>query len=96
MALERPLQVPAARGTTGPPRSLKRCVAALAGAGLGLLGMGSFAVPYLVAEEKEVLRKHVTPEAIKAVLKGLDYPRRRSRPTTARGAPAAARRIRSP
>ncbi|AGA28209.1 prenyltransferase/squalene oxidase repeat-containing protein [Singulisphaera acidiphila] len=57
---------------------LKSCGAApLAGAGLGLLGCGLGFGPLvarsLLADEKEVLPKHVTPEALRAVTKGLDY-----------------------
>ena len=40
---------------------------------LGLCGAAPFAARRAVGQVKEVLPKHVTPEALKAVTKGLDY-----------------------
>src|SRR6476646_5759774 len=41
--------------------------------GVGLLGLGPITARNAVAQDKEVLPKHVTPEALRAVTKGLDY-----------------------
>jgi hypothetical protein len=49
-------------------RAFLKCCGVASLNGLGLFGLGS-----LAAQEKQVLPKHVTPETIKAVTKGLDY-----------------------
>ena len=75
---------------TGRRVFLRRCglgLAAMAGGGLASSRRA-------FCQEKEVLPKHVTPETLRAVIKGLDY-LRASRPRTGRGSPAAARPIRS-
>lgn len=51
---------------------LRRCGAASL-AGAGLLGLAPPAARRAGAQAKEVLPKHVTPEALKAVTRGLDY-----------------------
>jgi hypothetical protein len=68
-----------------PAREIQRCLAArstrrtflrrdLAGAAAGLAGAGWLAsLARGRAADKEVLPKHVTPETIRAVVKGLDY-----------------------
>lgn len=58
-------------GATGPGRR-----AFLRGCGLGLAGTGWLGLgpgPRAAGQEKEVLPKHVTPEALRAVIKGLDH-----------------------
>jgi hypothetical protein len=42
-------------------------------AGAGWLGFGPLAARRSLAQDKEVLPKHVTPETLRAVTKGLDY-----------------------
>ncbi len=58
-------------GATGPGRRafLRRCGLGLAGTGWLGLEPGRRAA----GQEKEVLPKHVTPEALRAVIKGLDH-----------------------
>lgn len=50
----------------------KGCAGVLV-SGPGLFGLGHLVARRSFAQEKEVLPKHVTPEALKAVTKGLDY-----------------------
>ncbi len=57
---------------TGRRAFLRNCGAASA-AGMGLLGLGLSSVRNAVAQEKEVLPKHVTPETLRAVTRGLDF-----------------------
>jgi len=58
-------------GAAGPGRRafLRRCGLGLAGAVWAGIGLGRHAA----GREKEALPKHVTPEALRAVIKGLDH-----------------------
>jgi hypothetical protein len=54
-------------------RAFLKCCGAAPLAGAGLLGLAPLAARRASAQAKEVLPKHVTPEALKAVTRGLDY-----------------------
>lgn len=62
--------------SSGPPRTGLRRRAFLKSCGLGLAavgGLGLTPVRFASGQEKEVLPKHVTPETLRAVIKGLDH-----------------------
>jgi hypothetical protein len=54
-------------------RTLLKSFSAIPLTGFGLLGLDNLTARNAVAQEKEVLPKHVTAEALRAVAKGLDY-----------------------
>jgi hypothetical protein len=70
---ERARQDPRPRGQRIGRRTLLKLCGAVPLTGAHLLGLGPLAVRRAVAQEKEVLPKHITPEALRAVTKGLDY-----------------------
>jgi hypothetical protein len=70
---ERARQDPRPRGQRIGRRTLLKLCGAVPLTGAHLLGLGPLAERCAVAQEKEVLPKHVTPEALRAVTKGLDY-----------------------
>jgi hypothetical protein len=70
---ERARQDPRPRGQRIGRRALLKLCGAVPLTGAHLLGLGPLAERCAVAQEKEVLPKHVTPEALRAVTKGLDY-----------------------
>jgi hypothetical protein len=70
---ERAQQDPRPRGQRIGRRALLKLCGAVPLTGAHLLGLGPLAARRAVAQEKEVLPKHVTPEALRAVTKGLDY-----------------------
>jgi hypothetical protein len=70
---ERARQDPRPSGQRIGRRTLLKLCGAVPLTGAHLLGLGPLAARRAVAQEKEVLPKHVTPEALRAVTKGLDY-----------------------
>jgi hypothetical protein len=61
------------RGLRLARRAFLKSCGATSLTGAGLLGFGPCAARRVLAQAKEVLPKHVTPETLRAVTKGLDY-----------------------
>jgi hypothetical protein len=70
---ERTRQHPGPKSQRVSRRAVLKICGAVPLTGAQLLGLGPLALRRVVAQEKEVLPKHVTAEAIRAVTKGLDY-----------------------